>query len=153
MSTDPRFESYDPTRATAMVGGSAASTGIPAYLGIRIDAVGPGTMTASIEVREEHLNPFGSAHGGTLAALVDHVLGGVLYSVIPPHSWAATTEFKLNFLAPVRVGTLSAAATIESMTRRTAVVRIQATNDGRLVGLAQGTVTIQAPRVEPPAAP
>jgi uncharacterized protein (TIGR00369 family) len=150
MSTNPRFEDFDPARATAMVGGSATLTGIPAYLGIRIDDVGPGTMTASMEVGEEHLNPFGSAHGGTLAALVDHVLGGVLYSVIPPNSWAATTEFKLNFLAPVRIGTLSAAATIESMTRRTAVVRIEATNDGRLVGLAQGTVTIQAPREPPP---
>ena len=74
-------------------------TGIPEYLDIRVTAVGPGTMTAELEVRPDLLNPFGSAHGGVLAALMDHVLGAVLYPLIPRGAWAATTELKLNFLA------------------------------------------------------
>jgi uncharacterized protein (TIGR00369 family) len=121
-------------------------TGIPEYLDIRVTAVGPGTMTAVLEVRPELLNPFGSAHGGTLAALVDHVLGAVLYPLIPRGAWAATTELKLNFLAPIREGVLQARSEVISLTKRTAVVRIDATNGDRLVGAAQGTVTISEPR-------
>ena len=59
-------------------------------------------------------------------------------------AWAATTELKLNFLAPVRHGVLRARSDVISLTRRTAVVRIDATNGDRLVGAAQGTVTISA---------
>jgi len=124
-------------------------TGIPEYLDIRVTDVGPGTMTAELEVRPELLNPFGSAHGGVLAALMDHVLGAVLYPLIAPGAWAATTELKLNFLAPIRDGVLEARSEVISLTRRTAVVRIDATNGDRLVGAAQGTVTISEPRRNP----
>jgi len=141
----PIFDSYNPQVADAMVTGLEMG-GIPDYLGITVTDVGPGSLSAEIDVRTDLLNPFGSAHGGTLAALVDHVLGAVLYPLIPPGTWAATTELKLNFLAPVRVGLLQAHAEIISMSRRFAVVRIDAVNDGRLVGAAQGTVTITAPK-------
>ena len=117
-------------------------TGLPAYLGITTVDVGPGTMTAELEMRPELLNPFGTAHGGVLTALVDHVLGSVLYPLIPRGAWAATTEFKVNLLAPVSDGVLRARSEVLAMTKRTAVVRIDVTNGDRLVGLAQGTVTI-----------
>ena len=148
----PRFDSFDPAVAEMMATSQGAMGGIPDYLGIRTIDVGPGTMTAELDVRPELLNPFGSAHGGTLAALADHVLGAVLYPLIPKGAWAATTELKLNFLAPVRDGVLQARSEVISLTRRTAVVRIDATNDGRLVGAAQGTVTITAPK-DPEAVP
>ena len=141
----PSFDSFDPAVAESMLSGMTM-TGIPYYLGIRVTDVGPGTMIAELDVRTELMNPFGSAHGGTLAALVDHVLGAVLYPLIPRGAWAATTELKLNFLAPVREGVLRASSEVIALSKRTAVVRIDATNDGRLVGAAQGTVTISAPK-------
>jgi uncharacterized protein (TIGR00369 family) len=70
--------------------------------------------------------------------------------VIPSGAWAATTEFKLNYLAPVTAGSLSAAAQIVSLTKRTAVVRIEVDNDGRTVCLAQGTVLVMPPKAEEP---
>jgi uncharacterized protein (TIGR00369 family) len=144
----PSFETYDPKVAAGMLssGGSGMITGLPAYLGVRTVDVGPGTMVAELDVREELLNPFGTAHGGVLAALVDHVLGAVLYPLIPKGAWAATTEFKLNLLAPARDGVLRARSQVMSMTKRTAVVRIDVSNNDRLVGLAQGTVTISLPK-------
>jgi uncharacterized protein (TIGR00369 family) len=148
----PTFDSYDPAVAEMMTTAGGGMGGIPDYLAIRTVEVGPGTMTAELDVRPELLNPFGSAHGGTLAALADHVLGAVLYPLIPRGAWAATTELKLNFLAPIRTGTLRARSEVISLTKRTAVVRIDATNEGRLVGAAQGTVTISAPRAEPASA-
>jgi 1,4-dihydroxy-2-naphthoyl-CoA hydrolase len=70
----------------------------------------------------------------------------VCYPVIPKGAWAATTEFKLNLLAPVTGGTLAAVAQIISLTKRTAVVRIEVSNEDRLVCAAQGTVLIMPPK-------
>ena len=141
----PEFERYDPDIAAAL-SDTSLQGGLPAYLQVRTDEVGPGQMTCSLVVRDELRNPFGTIHGGVLAALVDHVLGAVLYPVIPPGAWAATTEFKVNLTRPVREGTLQATARIATLGRRTAVVQVEVDNDGRLAGLAQGTVTVVPPR-------
>jgi uncharacterized protein (TIGR00369 family) len=60
--------------------------------------------------------------------------------------WAATTEFKINLTAPVTRGTVEARAEILNLSRTQAVVRIEVENEGRIVALAQGTVTIRDPR-------
>jgi uncharacterized protein (TIGR00369 family) len=146
MDHAPTFDTYDAEVASAMLVNRELVTGLPEFLGIKTTAVGPGTMTAELDVRADLLNPFGTAHGGVLAALVDHVLGAVLYPLIPRGAWAATTEFKLNLLAPARSGVLEATSNVLALTKRTAVVRIDVVNESRLVGLAQGTVTISAPR-------
>jgi uncharacterized protein (TIGR00369 family) len=137
---------YNPDLVERFRDSRAVDAGLPGYLGIRTVDVGPGRLVAGLPVRPELLNPFGSLHGGAVAALVDHVLGLVLYPVIQPGAWAATTEFKLNLLAPVREGELTAEAVIVSMTKRTAVVQITVTNQDRLAGLAQGTVLVMPPR-------
>jgi 1,4-dihydroxy-2-naphthoyl-CoA hydrolase len=131
---------YDAKVAASMV--DVELTGLPAYLGIRTLEMGPARMVAELEVRPELLNPFGTAHGGVVTALVDHVLGSVLYPVLERGQWAATTEFKINLVAAVRDGTLRAESTIVAMSRRTAVVHIEVTNNGKLACLAMGTVLI-----------
>jgi uncharacterized protein (TIGR00369 family) len=141
-----RFESYDPKTAEAILNGQQLLTGLPDYLGIRTTEVGEGTMTAELDLRDELLNPFGTAHGGVVASLVDHVLGSVLYPLIPRGAWAATTEFKVNLMAPVREGVVRARSEVVGLTKSTAVVRIDVTNADRLVALAQGTVTIRPPK-------
>jgi uncharacterized protein (TIGR00369 family) len=142
----PTFETYDERVAAGMVRAHEKDQGLPGYLGIRLTDTWPGGMRAEIAVREDLLNPFGNLHGGVLAGLCDHLLGTVCYPVIPPGAWAATTEFKLNYLAPVTGGALSAAAQIVSLTKRTAVVQVEVTNDGRTVCLAQGTVLVMPPK-------
>lgn len=128
-----------------------AGGGLPAYLGIRTVDVSPGRMVAALDVRDDLLNPFGSLHGGVVSALVDHVLGAVLYPHIERGRWAATTEFKVNLLAAVREGGVRATATIVSLTRRTAVLQVEVDNDGRPCALAQGTVLIADPKPPAPA--
>jgi uncharacterized protein (TIGR00369 family) len=141
-----RFESYDPKVADAILNGEQLLTGLPEYLGIRTTEVGEGTMTAEITLRDELLNPFGTAHGGVVASLVDHVLGSVLYPLIPRGAWAATTEFKVNLMAPIREGVVRARSEVVGLTKSTAVVRIDVTNADRTVAMAQGTVTIRPPK-------
>jgi 1,4-dihydroxy-2-naphthoyl-CoA hydrolase len=147
-SLDPKtLARYDPEIAEQFLKTPGALlTGLPKYLGIEIIDVGPGTLRAEMKVREELQTPFGSIHGGVLAVVCDHVLGCVCYPLMERGAWAATTEFKLNLLAPVSGGVISADAKIVSMTRSTAVVLIEASNEGRLVCVAQGTVTIRLPK-------
>src|SRR5881394_2984629 len=146
--TTPDFPQYDAKTAAGLQGSAAAAGGLATFLAIEHVEVGAGSLHARIAVRDDLLTPFGNLHGGVLAALCDHVLGTVLYPVIPRGAWAATTEFKLNYLAPVTGGALAATARIVSLTKRTAVVRIDVANDGRAVCAAQGTVLIMAPKAK-----
>jgi uncharacterized protein (TIGR00369 family) len=140
------FPSYDEKVAAGLRSPGGLLQGLPEYLGVRHTRVEAGVLEAQLEVRDELKSPIGNLHGGVLAALCDHVLGTVLYPVIPRGAWAATTEFKLNYLAPVTEGVIDAVARIVSLTKRTAVVRIDVTNADRLVCVAQGTVMIMAPK-------
>jgi uncharacterized protein (TIGR00369 family) len=147
------FEHFDREIAEAMVqnrfSAGRAGGGLPDYLQIRTTSVEPGRLTCELPVTEELLNPFGAAHGGVVSALIDHALGAVCFPVITRGSWPATQEFKLNFLAPARPGPMLAEASIVSMSRRTAIVRIDVANNGRLVCAAQGTVAIMPPKAPP----
>lgn len=140
------FDTYDERVAQGLVAAHDSDDGLPGLLGIRLADVAPGTALAVVPVRRELLTPFGNLHGGVLAALCDHVLGIVCYPVIPRGAWAATTEFKLNYLVPVTGGELEATATIVALSKRTAVVRIEVVNDGRPVCAAQGTVLVVLPK-------
>jgi len=140
------FERYDEKVAKGLARSHDGAGGLPGFLGIKIVDYWAGGLRAEVEIRDELLTPFKNLHGGVLAGIVDHMLGTVCYPVIPPGAWAATTEFKLNYLAPVTEGTLSATSEIVSLTKRTAVVRIDVKNGDRLVCSAQGTVLIMAPK-------
>ena len=102
----PEFPQYDAKVAAGLEGAADAAGGLGGFLGIRHTEVGPGRLRAEVDVRDELMTPFGNLHGGVLAALCDHVLGTVLYPVIARGAWAATTEFKINYLAPITTGTL-----------------------------------------------
>jgi 1,4-dihydroxy-2-naphthoyl-CoA hydrolase len=144
--TTPEFPGYDAKIAAGLEGSASAAGGLAAFLAIEHIEVGAGSLEARVAVRDDLLTPFGNLHGGVLAAVCDHVLGTVLYPVIPRGAWAATTEFKINYLAAVTTGELVARAQIISLTKRTAVVRIDVENEGRLVCAAQGTVLVVAPK-------
>ena len=137
---------FDERAAEAMVVFSPErAPGVPAYLGLRITGVGPGWCVAEVELRPELHNPAGVVHGSVVASLVDHILG---CTVIPhaPGTWPATLEFKLNYLAPAREGRLAARSELVSMSKRTAVVSVEVTNEDRLVATALGTVMIVPPK-------
>jgi uncharacterized protein (TIGR00369 family) len=143
------FESYDEEIAAMMLRGGLDGKnggGLPDWLGIRTVDVGPGYVVSEIDVREEMLNPFGAAHGAVLASLADHVLGSSVFPVVPRGTWPASLEFKLSYLAPVRVGVLRGRGEVVALRKRTAVVQMSFENEGRAVGAALGTVSLQEPR-------
>jgi hypothetical protein len=111
---------FDPSIAAAMIELGAQIEGLPGYLGIEL----------------------------TRAAILDHVTGAVIYPLMPAGSWGATTELKLNYIAPVQAGEVQAEATVLAMTKRSAVVRGELHYGGRLCSAAQGTITVVRPRYE-----
>ena len=143
--TTPAFEGFDQAIADALVKAHAMPAGLPGYLGIRFDTLTAGRLVASMTVRDELVTPMGAVHGGVMAGFVDHVLGCVLYPLMKRGQWAATTEFKLNYLRAVKSGALSAEATVLALGRRSAVVRVDVSNDGKLACVAQGTLLISDP--------
>ena len=141
----PTFEHFNQDWADKIIG-RVSPRGIDGYLGLEVTEVEAGRLVCRMPVTDELITYIGNMHGGCLSAMCDHVLGVVMYPVMPEGYWAATTEFKINLLAPVSGGTCVATAEIVSMTRRLAVVRIEIENEGRLVAVAQGTCTIVAPK-------
>ena len=140
--TAPGLEIRNPKFIDHLLG-HRSDSGIDGFLGTRVVEMEAGRLVVEFDVGDEHLTFIGNMHGGCLAALCDHCLGVVLYPVMPPGSWAATTEFKVNYLRPVSGGTCRATAVIQSMTKRSAVVTIRVENEGRLAAIAQGTCTVK----------
>ena len=144
----PTFEErYDEALAqTMLVHGHTGGGALPIYLGIELLRFAPGKLWCRATIRDELLTPFGTVHGGVVAGIIDHITGVVLYPLMPPKHWAATTEIKTNYIAPVQAGVLETESTVLAMTSRSAVVRGEIYADGRIVCAAQGTLTIVAPK-------
>ncbi len=142
----PNFDKFDEAIAQMMIdANNRGMKGLTTFLGVRLDEFGPGRLVARMDVRDEHVTPMGTLHGGVMAGFVDHVMGCVLYPLMAKGQWAATTEFKLNYLAPVKEGVLTAESTVLSMGRRSAVVRVEVEGGGKLLCVAQGTLLISEP--------
>ncbi|HVT77848.1 MAG TPA: PaaI family thioesterase [Acidimicrobiales bacterium] len=140
-------ERYDPSIAEQFLkAGSLSAGGLPGYLGIELLRFEPGKLWAKATIRDELLTPFGNAHGGVIAGIVDHVTGIVVYPMMRPGQWAATTEIKTNYVAPVKAGVVETESTVLAMTNRSAVVRAELYFADRLVGAAQATLTIVDPK-------
>src|SRR5262249_54829553 len=143
MARRPTFEQFDQAIADGMV--RARPAGLPDYLGVRFVEMTAGRLVATMEVRPELLTPFGTLHGGVMAGLVHAVLGCGLYRLRPGGRGAATRELKLNYLAAVKGGTLTADSNVVALGRRTAVVTVEVTNAEQLVCMAQGTLLVSDP--------
>lgn len=141
-------ERYDAKIAEGFVRGGGRGGGgqLPEYLGITLTKFEPGKCWATAEITPELLTPFGNVHGGAFGVMLDHVTGVVVYPLMPSGYWAATTELKINYIAPMQAGIVTIEATVLAMTNRSAVVRGEVYNDERLLAAAQGTLTIVAPR-------
>src|SRR5688572_21733066 len=103
----PTFDTFDEEWARRVLG-RTATRGIDGFLGIVATEFEAGRLVAEMPVTDELITVMGNMHGGCLSALCDHVLGVVMYPVMPPGYWAATTEFKINLLAPVTTGVCTA---------------------------------------------
>ncbi|MBI2060459.1 MAG: PaaI family thioesterase [Nitrospirae bacterium] len=112
------------------------------HMGIRVDEIGPGTITCSMEVGEHLWGGPGTVHGGAVASLVDSALALCVFPLTTGRD-ARSLEYKINYMGKVEKGRCVAVARVESLRQQVAVVHIVVTNEDRTVALAQGTVFIR----------
>jgi uncharacterized protein (TIGR00369 family) len=98
--------------------------GFSAHVGREITEMGHGTCTVSVTRRPELLQRLGWIHGGVIAFLVDSAAGIAAGTLLSPHQAIATSEFKINFLAPARGDRIFSRARVIKPGRRTLVVAV-----------------------------
>jgi uncharacterized protein (TIGR00369 family) len=109
-------------------------------IGMRVERADEEGSEFSITIADEHLQAYGTAHGGILAGLVDAAMGLAILGRAPDGEACATVEMKLNFLAPAMPGRLTGHGRVVSEGRRTVVAWGEARDaDGRMVACGLGT--------------
>jgi len=112
------------------------------HMGMRIADLAWGRAAFEMTAAEFRLQPFGVAHGGNLATLIDTATFWACYlSMDSDQDGLATVDLKLNYLAPARLEAMRCEGTLikagKTLSYAQAEVRAE---DGRL--LAHGTSTL-----------
>jgi len=90
-------------------------------MGIVVEEVEPGHVSARVPYKEEFVRPGGTVAGPVLMALADFVMWGVVLSLAGPVHLAVTTSLSINFLRRPPQGDVVARGSILKMGRRLAV--------------------------------
>ncbi len=107
-------------------------------LGFEGEVTAPGEARMRVRLRPQHLNNWGSAHGGLLFTLADSAFALASNSHGP---LAVSLTAHMQYFRPTRVGDqLEAVAREISLTRRTGVYQVEVSCAGELVGTFTGTV-------------
>jgi acyl-CoA thioesterase len=107
------------------------------WLGMSLDAIGPGTATMSFTVQDHHLNGHSICHGGYIFTLADSAFAFACNSY---NENTVAQQNQITYLSPGRVGErLTATATETSKTGRSGIYDITVTGeDGRKVAVFRG---------------
>jgi acyl-CoA thioesterase len=106
-------------------------------LGMQVTAVGPGSATLTMTVREDMLNGHALCHGGFIATLADSAFA---FACNAYNELTVASGFDINLLAAARSGdVLTATATEVSKSGRTGVYDVQVHNQhGQTVAVFRG---------------
>lgn len=106
-------------------------------LGMQVLAIGPGSATLSMKVREDMLNGHDICHGGFMATLADSTFAFACNSY---NELTVAAGFAVDFVAPARLDdVLTARCTEVSKTGRTGVYDVEIGNQrGERVALFRG---------------
>ncbi len=106
-------------------------------LGMEIVAVGPGTATLRMSVRQDMVNGHGNCHGAFIFAVADSTFAYVCNS---DNHRAVARGVDINFLAPAHGGDiLTASGARRQQGERSGIYDIEVTNQqGTLVALFRG---------------
>jgi uncharacterized protein (TIGR00369 family) len=101
--------------------------------------------------KPEFRNPAGHIQGGILAAMLDETFSPALASRLASDEFPATLEFKVNFIAPARVGVIFGEARIVRKGKSVCFLEASLTDaNGELLATASATARVHK-RPERPA--
>ena len=116
-------------------------------LGIVSEAREPGRARMRLDVDTALNNPNAVLHGGVVYTLVDYCMGSAVQPDLPEGQYCFTIEAKINYLAPVRGGTLTANTEVIKLGRNIAFTESKVVNEnGKLVATASGSLFILRPQ-------
>jgi len=124
--------------------GEPASDGddFVALLGMRVTERREDSVTYELDVTPQLLNPYGTLHGGVVYSLADTSMGGALSDALGENELTATIEVKINYLAPVREGTLRCVTRVLQRGKRVATLESDVYSGERMVAKALGSFAI-----------
>ena len=109
-------------------------------LGMWVARVDDRSSELAVVVGDEHLQAYGTAHGGITAGLLDAAMGLAVLGRTGPEEGCATVGMTIGFTAPARHGTLTALGRVANLGRRIVTTTAEARGpDDVLVAIAQGT--------------
>jgi len=114
----------------------------PAYrhLGMKVVLAEEGSSRIEMEVLEDLKNLYGTVHGGMLATLLDSVCGVALGSLLRVGESLVTLDLRINYLSPVKSGTVIAEGKVIHKGRQTGVAEATLKDEtGRLAAKGMST--------------
>lgn len=118
------------------VGGFAGS------IGARVEDSDDGAATLTFEVRDEHLNPAGTLHGGVVATLVDTAMGQAVRTTTDDGEVPATSQLTVTYLRPGRPGRLQVRARLRTRGQHLTVTEADVEQDGKSLAHAVATFAL-----------
>lgn len=113
------------------------------YLGLHLEAAGPGWARMRLVLRPEVMNPFGAAHGGSVAALIDSAAGSAIAAgTYPDDRIRGTIDMQVHFLERARGSYLLAEGRMVRAGKSVAIARVEVHDDGGAL-VAMGTATFR----------
>ena len=117
----------------------------PFFVHMTMRALDIGTEYAAFELdldANKHIQPFGNVHGGVIASIIDSAAFWCsFYSLEDPNAGLTTVDLKVNYLAPVASGKLTAKGRLIKLGRTLGYSDAEVWDtDGRLI--AHGTSTL-----------
>jgi uncharacterized protein (TIGR00369 family) len=108
------------------------------HLSMPVKEIGTGYSIVELEVRNEHLNPFGGIHGGVYASVIDTAAYWAVYCEIGERDGYVSIDLKIDYLAPISCGVITTEGRRIKIGRSMCLAEATATDkDGKW--LAHGT--------------
>ena len=124
---------------------------LPGHLGIVINEVAVGRLSAELEIKPFLMTPHGYLHAGTVVALADTAAGYGCIANLPEGAIGFTTiELKSNHLGTVRDGVLDCMATAIHMGGTTQVwdAVVMARSSGKTLAMFRCTQLVMYPKAK-----
>lgn len=80
----------------------------PQLIGMTLAEIGYDSCRIELELRQDHLQPFGIVHGGVLATLIDTATFWAGFLRLPEDAGMVNVDLKLNYLKAASRGRLRA---------------------------------------------
>lgn len=122
---------------------------LPELMGIVINDVGKGFLSAELSVRQSHLAPNGYLHAGTVVTLADTACGYACVANLPEGASSFTTiELKSNFMGTALEGVIECEAKAVHLGRNTQVwdALVRHRDNGKLIATFRCTQMVLWPK-------